>query len=192
MPIFADALKRIAQRMQTCEEWMEMVRDLARPIHSGPKPDGLHQRWAGAADLMAINALEGFVKETALMEEALRRGDRCLLLESDGAIDAFAWVTYRDFKLAPWYTLKLSPGWCYLEYIFVHPAVGRRGVGTYLLAELMAAVRDLGATHMIAGMYATWEASIRLHAKAGFDLHRRLTQCRLLNIFPTPPKAASP
>lgn len=186
--IFAEALQRLARRLQTCEEWLEMVRDLARPISSGPPPERLRQRWAGAADLMAVNALEGFVKDTVFMEAALRKGDRCLLLESDDAIEAFAWVTFRDFRLAPWYTLKLSPGWCYLEYIFVHPAIGRRGVGSYLLGELMAAVRHQGATHMIAGMYATWEASIRLHTRLGFDLHRRLTQCRLLNIFPAPPK----
>lgn len=187
--IFAEALQRLARRLQTCEEWLEMVRDLSRPIPAGSPPDGLHRRWAGTADLMTINALEGFVKDTAFMEAALRKGDRCLLLESDGAIEAFAWVTFRDFRLAPWYTLKLSPGWCYLEYIFVHPAIGRRGVGSYLLGELMTAVRHQGATHMLAGMYATWEASIRLHTRLGFDLHRRLTQCRLLNIFPTPPKA---
>jgi GNAT superfamily N-acetyltransferase len=176
--------------MQTCEEWIEMVRDLREPIHPGPPPVDLHMRWAKKKDLFAINALEGFVKETDFMEASLRKGDRCLLLEKEGSIRAFAWVTFRDFKLALWYTLKLPPGWSYLVYIFVHPSLGRQGIGSYLLGSLLAAVRDQGCSHMVSGMYANWDVSIALHTKMGFRVHRHLSQCRLLSIFPTPPKEA--
>jgi GNAT superfamily N-acetyltransferase len=189
MAPFRESIKRIAQSMQTCEEWIEMVRDLGEPIHPGSVPADLQMRWANKGDLFAINALEGFVKETDFMEASLRKGDRCILLEKEGSIRAFAWVTFRDFKLALWYTLKLPPGWSYLVYIFVHPALGGKGVGSFLLGSLMAAVRDQGGIRMVSGMYANWETSIGLHTKMGFRVHRRLSQCRLLNIFPTPPKA---
>ncbi|HAR36778.1 MAG TPA: hypothetical protein DCR87_07760, partial [Acidobacteria bacterium] len=76
---------------------------------------------------------------------------------------AFAWVTFRDFKLALWYTLTLAPGECYLVYIFVHPYFAGRGVGTYLLGKLMREMRDLGAVRMISGMYRNWEVSFGLH-----------------------------
>jgi phosphinothricin acetyltransferase len=186
---FRESIRQLAKKMQTCEEWLELVRDLREPIQSGSLPAGLHMRWADGDDLMAINALQGFVKETDFMEASLRRGDRCLVLEYDARICAFAWVTFTDFRLALWYTLKLPPSWSYLVYIFVHPQFTGRGVGSCLLGALMAAVRDQGGTHMVAGMYSNWHASIRMHTRVGFRLHRRLTQCKLLNIFPTPPKA---
>lgn len=185
---FREAIRDIARRMQTCEEWLELVRDLRAPIDGGGLPDDLRMRWAGVADLMAVNALEGFVKETDFMEAALRRGDRCLLLERDGRICAFAWVTFTDYRLALWYTLKLPPGWSYLVYIMVLPALGGRGVGAALLGALMAAVRDGGASHMVSGLYSNWHASLRMHEKMGFTVHRRLAQCRLMHILPTPPR----
>ena len=185
---FRESIKRVAQKMQTCEEWLELVRDLREPIHTGSLPAELDMRWADKGDLMAINALQGFVKETDFMEASLRKGDRCLVLEHEERICGFAWVTFSDFRLALWYTLKLPPGGSYLVYIFVHPEWAGRGIGSHLLGSLMKAVRDQGGSHMLSGMYSNWHASIRMHTKMGFEVQRRLTQCRLLNIFPTPPK----
>jgi len=188
MSPFRDSIRRIARGMQSCEEWLELSRDLNEPVLTGRAPAGLHMRWAHKGDLFAINALEGFVKETEFMEQSLRKGDRCLLLEDDRGICAFAWVTFRDFKLALWYTLKLSSGWSYLVYIFVHPAYARQGIASYLLGSLMAALRDMGCRRIVSGIYSNWEASLGLHQKMGFRIHRRLAQCKILNIFPTPPK----
>lgn len=173
--------------MQTCEDWLELVRDLAEPIDPGRAPAGFHMRRADKGDLFTINALEGFVKETEFMEASLRKGDLCLLLEDDGRICAFAWVTFRDFKLALWYTLKLSPGWAYLVYIFVHPAYARQGMASYLLGSLMETLREKGCSRLISGMYRNWEASIGLHKKMGFHIQRRLSQCKILGILPTRP-----
>ena len=144
MALFGESIKRIAQKMQTCEEWIEMVRDLREPIDPGKPPANLHMRWAEKGDLFAIAALEGFVKETDFMEDSLHKGDRCLLLEEGRHLRAFAWATFRDFKMALWYTLKLPPGWSYLEYIFVHPAVAGQGVGSYFsdLCSWPFAIRD--------------------------------------------------
>ncbi len=187
MAPFRESIKRIAKGMQTCEDWLELVRDLREPIRKGKAPEGLHMRWAHKGDLFAINALEGFVKETEFMEASLKKGDRCLLLEDDGRICAFAWVTFRDFRLALWYNLKLLPGWCYLVYIFVHPEYARKNIASFLLGSLMEALAQMGCSRIISGMYSNWEASIGLHKKMGFRIHRRLSQCKILNIFPTPP-----
>lgn len=187
MAPFRESIRHLAQNMQSCEDWLEFVRDLEEPIHMDTPPAGLHMRWARTEDLFAINALEGFVKETEFMEKSLQKGDRCLLLEDDKTMCAFAWVTFRDFKLAPWYTLNLSPGWSYLVYIFVHPTYSRRGIASFLLGSLMEDLREKGGRRLISGMYSNWEASIALHRKMGFFVHRRLTQCKVLNIFPRPP-----
>ena len=188
MAPFRESIRRIAQGMQSCEEWLEWVRDLNEPVRPGEGSADLRMRWAHKGDLLAINGLQGFVKETEFMEQSLRKGDRCLLLENDNGICAFAWVTFRDFKLALWYTLRLPPGWSYLVYIFVHPGYARKGVASYLLGSLMNALRDMGCSWLVSGMYSNWEASIGLHRKMGFQIHRRLAQCKILNIFPTPPK----
>ena len=187
MAPFRESIKRLARSMQTCEEWLELIRNLEEPITIGSALPGLNLRWAHKGDLFAINALEGFVKETEFMEASLRKGDRCLVLEDDGRICAFAWVTFRDFRLALWYTLKLAPGWSYLVYIFVHPAYARRGIASYLLGTLMEYLREEGYKRVISGMFGNWEASIGLHQKMGFRIHRRLTQCKILSILPTPP-----
>uniref|UniRef100_UPI00356A8A9E hypothetical protein n=1 Tax=Desulfosarcina sp. TaxID=2027861 RepID=UPI00356A8A9E len=87
---FRESIKQLAKKMQTCEEWLELVRYLQEPIQIGSLPAELHMRWAGKGDLMAINALQGFVKETDFMEASLRKGDRCLVLEHDERICASA------------------------------------------------------------------------------------------------------
>jgi len=188
MSPFRETIRRKAEGLSSCDEWLELVRDLTEPIVIKQPPVDFLLRWAEKKDLFTINALEGFVKETNFMEESLAKGDRCLILEREERICAFAWVTFRDFKLALWYTLKLPPGWSYLVYIFVHPEYGKQGVGAYLLGTLMKALRDSGCKRIISGMYSNWEASFRLHTRVGFLIHRRLTQCRLLDIFPYPPR----
>ena len=188
MAPFRESIRRIAERLETCEEWLELVRDLDEPIRIRKPSLDFSMRWADKGDLFAINALEGFVKETHFMENALDKGDRCLLLEQDQKMFAFAWVTFRDYSLALWYTLKVHPGWSYLVYIFVHPEWGNQGVGAYLLGSLMKALRKQGCSRLLSGMYSNWDVSFGLHTKMGFRVHRRLSQCRILNLFPVPPR----
>lgn len=185
---FRGSIKRLAERFHTCEEWLELVRDLDQPIRIQKPPVELPMRWAGRQDLFAVNALQGFVDDPDAMEHAMDRGDRCLLLQKDQRIVAFAWVTFRDYGLAPWYTLRVGPDSSYLVYIFVHPECLNRSVGTYLLGSLMKALREQGRRWLLSGMYSNWEASIRLHEKMGFRLQRRLSQCKIMNLFPVPPK----
>ena len=184
---FRESIRRLAERFETCEEWLELVRDLDEPVVISKPSLEFSMRWAGKEDLFAVNALQGFVDDPSTMGNALARGDRCLLLEEDQKIFAFAWVTFRDYSLALWYTLKVQPGWSYLVYIFVHPQYGNRGIGTYLLGSLLKALKEQGCTRLLSGMYSTWDASFKLHKKMGFRVHRRLSQCKILNLLPVPP-----
>jgi len=59
---FRESIRQLAKRMQICKEWLELVRDLQDPIETGSLPAELRMRWADKGDLMAINALQGFVK----------------------------------------------------------------------------------------------------------------------------------
>jgi len=185
---FRESIRRIAERLETCEEWLELVRDLQEPILIRKPSFELSMRWAGKQDLFAVNALQGFVDDPGSMEDALDKGDLCLLLEQDERVFAFAWVTFRDYGLALWYTLKVQPGWSYLVYIFVHPEYGNQGIGAYLLGSLMKALQEKGCSRLFSGMFSSWETSFRLHRKMGFCIHRRLSQCKILNLFPVPPR----
>ncbi|HDR14188.1 MAG TPA: GNAT family N-acetyltransferase [Desulfobacteraceae bacterium] len=187
MALFGQTMRELAERFSKCEEWVELSRDLREPIERWePRVEG-SLRWAEGGDLMMINALEGFVKETDFMEKALDKGDRCLIFEINERIGGFAWVTFRDFKLAPWYTLELSPDRAYLEYIYVRPEFTRKHIGCHLLERLMFSLRDDGKVLLISGVFSDWEVSFNLHKKMGFKVRRRLKQCRMLNIFPLPP-----
>jgi GNAT superfamily N-acetyltransferase len=190
MALFGQAMREFAERFSKCEEWIELSRDLHEPVEKcEPRVEGL-LRWAERRDLMTINALEGFVKETRFMEEALYKGDRCLIFDVREEIAGFAWVTFQNFKLAPWYTLELSPDRAYLEYIYVREEFKRNNIASHLLERLMLSLREDGKTSLISGIFGDWEESINLHMKMGFRIRRRLKQCRMLNIFPLPPTDA--
>jgi len=189
---FRESIRRLAERLETCEEWLELVRNLEEPIFLTEPSIAVTLRWADKQDLFALNALQGFVDDPAIMEHAMDRGDRCLVLEQDQRIFAFAWVTFRDYGLALWYTLKVQQGWSYLVYIFVHPVYGKQGIGAYLLGSLMKELREQGTRRLLSGMYSNWDASFRLHTKMGFRVQRRLSQCSLLNLFPLPPTPSPP
>jgi GNAT superfamily N-acetyltransferase len=187
MALFGQAMREFAERFSKCEEWIELSRDLREPIERcEPRVEGL-LRWAEHRDLMTINALEGFVKETAFLEKALDKGDRCLIFEIREQIAGFAWVTFRNFKLAPWYTIELSPDRAYLEYIYVRPDFSRNNIASHLLERLMLSLRENERNILISGIFSDWDVSLKLHMKMGFKIRRRLKQCRMLNIFPLPP-----
>ena len=168
--------------------WIELGRDLHRPIFLRRPEINLTHRWVENRDIHEIAMLEGFVKDIGIMTTALRAGDRCLLLEFEGRIGAFAWIAFRDYPLAIWHTLHLPPGAAYLVYIFVRPEFRRRGVGTYLLGCVMRHLRRAGYDELISGMQADWEHSIGLHRKAGFAIRKKFIKRKLMGVIPVPPR----
>jgi len=188
MSLFPEVIERLTQVLRSSEEWLEFGRDLRAPISFPDVPFDLGMRWAEKGDLEAINALEGYVKEVAFLESSLESGDRCLIFEKEKFIEAFAWVTLKDYPLNIWHTLRLPPGYAYLVYIYVQPEYRNQKVGTCLLGCLMKALKELGFTTLIAGMYSDWEISLSLHSKHGFRLFRRYTERKLLRCISLPPR----
>jgi GNAT superfamily N-acetyltransferase len=188
MPTLRQILDGLTANGNDSENWIELVRDLSEPISMAPPEIEFSKRWAQNEDILAIAALEGFVKEIDFMTRALEKGDICLLFERNNEICAFAWVTFRDYRLDLWHTLHLLPGYAYLVYIFVRPEFQRRGVGFFLLGSLMGHLREMGCKQLISGMYADWRISIGLHRKAGFRVNKKFIKRRLLRFLPFPPK----
>ena len=188
MPTLRQILDGLTANGKNSENWLELVRDLNEPISLRKPEINFSKRWAENKDILAIDALEGFVKEIKFMKSALKRGDICLLLERGDSICAFAWVTFHDYRLNLWQTLHLLPGYAYLVYIFVRPEFQRKGVGSYLLGALMQHLREMKCNHLISGMFATWRVSIRLHRNAGFRIDKKFIKRRLLRFLPYPPK----
>jgi phosphinothricin acetyltransferase len=79
-------------------------------------------------------------------------GDKTVGFASFG--DWRAWDGYR-------HTVELS--------VYVHKDVRGRGIGTALIRELLNRARSLGKHVVIAGIEASNETSIRMHAGLGFE-----------------------
>ena len=178
----------LCSKPSRAKDWMEMRRDLRDPICVEAPNIELSIRWADKADLLILSAMQGFVKGEDFLDRSIEKGDRFLLLEDGGRICAFAWVAFRDYPLDLLHTLHLDPGAAYLVYIFVMPALQRKGVGLYLLSSLMLRLSERGYHTLVSGMFEDWQVSIRLHLKAGFQITRRFQKRRILRIIPYPPK----
>lgn len=181
-------IEGLCSKPELAKDWIELVRDLDAPI-SIEKPDiEFSRRWAEDRDMLSIGAMQGFVKGADFLDRALEEGDRFLLLERSRRICAFAWVTFRDYRLDLLHTLRLDPGAAYLVYISVLPEFQGRGVGYYLLGCLMQRLREKGCRSLISGMYEDWDISINLHLKSGFRISRKFEKRRILRYVPYPPK----
>ena len=181
-------LESLTRGPQRAAAWIELVRDLGAPIALKAPALEFSERWAEPRDMLVLAALQGFVKGADFLDRAFARGDRFLLLERSGRICAFAWVTFRDYRLALLQTLRLAHGVAYLVYIFVFPKFQGKGVGCYLLGRLMQHLREMGCHTLVSGMYEDWEISVGLHLKSGFRIRRKFLKRRILAFIPCPPK----
>jgi L-amino acid N-acyltransferase len=84
-----------------------------------------------------------------------------LVAEDDGAIVGFA--SYGPFRPWPAYLHSVE------NSLYVAPEKRGRGIGSALLPALIQRAAKRGLHTMIAGIDATNEASLRLHAKFGFE-----------------------
>ncbi len=134
-------------------------------------------REAQAADLEAILAIynDAVIHTTATYDyeprgidaqrqwfEAKRAQDFPVLVGLDaGIVSGFA--SYGPFR--PWaaylYTVENS--------VYVAPEQRGRGIGTAILGPLIEIARSRGFHAMVAGIDATNAASLKLHAKFGFE-----------------------
>ena len=84
-----------------------------------------------------------------------------LVAEDGGAIVGFA--SYGPFRPWPAYLHSVE------NSLYVAPEQRGRGIGSALLPALIQRAADRGLHTMIAGIDATNAASLRLHAKFGFE-----------------------
>lgn len=103
--------------------------------------------------------------ETEMRErfEAIRsRGLPYLVAEVEGRVAGYAYASLYRARLAYRYTFEDS--------IYVDPGAARAGVGGALLAELIVACEAAGGRQLVAVIGGSDnEASIRLHARHGFE-----------------------
>jgi phosphinothricin acetyltransferase len=89
------------------------------------------------------------------------KGYPVLVAEEDGVIRGFA--SFGDFRTWPGYRFTVE------GTIHLAPAARRKGIGTHLLQELIAAARANGKHMLIAGVDSENIASLHFLEKAGFD-----------------------
>ena len=134
-------------------------------------------RDAREADLAAMLAIynDAVLTTTAVYDYQPRSGEQqvawfqakqeqglpVLVAEDGGAIAGFA--SYGPFRPWPAYLHSVE------NSLYVAPGQRGRGIGTALLPALIQRAAGRGLHTMIAGIDATNEASLRLHAKFGFE-----------------------
>ena len=85
-----------------------------------------------------------------------------LIAEQDGKVAGFAYVTLVSAKAGWRFTRE--------DTIYIDERFRGQRVGDRLLAALLDTVREMGVRLVIASITSTNEASIRLHAKYGFEV----------------------
>jgi len=84
-----------------------------------------------------------------------------VLVAADGAT-VLGYGTFGDFRAWPGYRYSVE------HSVYIHTDHRGRGLGRILVDELVAAATALGKHILIAGIDGSNQASLRLHAQAGF------------------------
>jgi L-amino acid N-acyltransferase len=95
------------------------------------------------------------------IQERQSAGFPIFVLEQAGQVVGFS--SYGTFRTPPAYQRTCE------NSIFVHPNWRGQGVGKHLMPPLIEAARANRMHAMVAGVEATNEASIRFHARFGFE-----------------------
>lgn len=141
-------------------------------------------RDAVAGDADALSAIyEHYVRRTVITfdEEPLSAAqwaDKMAHLQSDGWPVLVAEVDHQVLGYA--YVAQFRPKSAYRftveDSIYLAPSATGRGVGRALLAELLERARAAGARSVVAVIAAPGDASVALHARAGFVAAGRLRE----------------
>jgi L-amino acid N-acyltransferase len=101
-------------------------------------------------------------QQVAWFKAKQEQGLPVLAAEDGGVVVGFA--SYGPFRPWPAYLHSVE------NSLYVAPEKRGRGIGSALLPALIQRAAERGLHTMIAGIDATNEASLRLHAKFGFEL----------------------
>src|SRR5439155_19534380 len=84
--------------------------------------------------------------------------------------DPTDWDAYHWSSPPPPDCIALKLGRPHLTWVFVHPDLAGRGVGTALLGAATRALRELGYTSLLTTFLAGNDSSMLWHWRAGFRL----------------------
>jgi L-amino acid N-acyltransferase YncA len=132
-------------------------------------------RLATPADLAAINDIYNHyvaMSTTTYALEPTSLADRERWLVGRQPIHP-AIVAVRDGEVVGWGSLSSFRAWggyrsSVENSVYVHPERHRQGIGSALLADLIARAKKLGLHAIIAGIDSEQTASLELHRKFGF------------------------
>ncbi|WP_045234740.1 GNAT family N-acetyltransferase [Deinococcus pimensis] len=92
-----------------------------------------------------------------------RRDQNLPVLVAESADEVLGWASYGPFRAWPGYRYTVE------HSVYVSREARGRGVGGVLLAELVSRARAQDLHAMVGGVDAANEASLRLHARHGFE-----------------------
>ena len=159
--------------------------DVPRPPAVGAAAAPLVVRPAGEADMPAVQAIyahhvltglasfeevpPGLAEMTARRQAVVGRGLPYLVAEDGAGGGILGYAYAAPFRDRPAYRYSLE------DSVYVAPAAAGRGIGTALLTALVTRCGELGYRQMVAVIGDSANAaSIRLHAKLGFEMAGRL------------------
>jgi phosphinothricin acetyltransferase len=133
-------------------------------------------RPAAAEDLAAINDIYNHYVERSTctyQEEPETIESRLKWFEEHRPDKHPVVVAVRDGKIAGWGSLSPYHSRCAYRHtveisIYVHHELHRRGIGSAILADLIARARNIGFHAIIAAIDGDQAASITMHSRFGF------------------------
>jgi L-amino acid N-acyltransferase len=140
--------------------------------------NGLTLRLAAPGDLDAINAIYNhyvLVSTCTYQTEPETAADRRAWFDAhDPARHPVTVAEEEDGRIAGWGSLSSHKSRCGYRHsvessVYVHHERHRRGVGSALLADLLARAIALGHHTVVAGIDTEQEPSLRLHERFGFE-----------------------
>jgi L-amino acid N-acyltransferase len=149
---------------------------LLMTIHETSRRDGLQIRLAGPGDLGAINDIYNYyvLHSTCTYQESPEPMEGrekwftqhgpvhpVIVAEMDGRIAGWGSLSAYHVRSAYRHTVENS--------VYIHHEFHRRGIGTIILADLIERARTIGHRAIIAGIDGDQLASVKLHAKFGFE-----------------------
>lgn len=123
-----------------------------------------HLPWLAGIELAAAKMLIGLAPASVLEETTPERRLR------QAAADGRLWVAVcGDVPVGFAHVESLAPGTVHLEEIDVHPAHGRRGLGTRLVTTIMDWARQAGRSEITLTTFRSVPWNMPFYSKLGFE-----------------------
>ena len=132
-----------------------------------PAPDGPAFRWAGDED---IDLLAAFDHGRAVIETRLGRGERCAIVESEGAIAAWVWIVPGGIYDEADLMFHLAPDETWAYDGLVAPDHRGRRLSPSLRVAVATDLRRSQKRRLLSTLDRLNTASLRASLKSGHDI----------------------